>query len=61
MRMSASLKIHAAWVNVADGEPSEVRLYERLFVEAHPKAGGKDFIENMNPNSLKVLSAFVEP
>ncbi len=49
------------WVGVNDAVPAEVRLYERLFVEAHPEAGGKDFIENLNPNSLKVLNAFVEP
>ncbi|OYY51797.1 MAG: glutamine--tRNA ligase [Polaromonas sp. 35-63-240] len=49
------------WVGVNDAVPAEVRLYERLFVEAHPEAGGKDFIENLNPNSLKVLKAFVEP
>ena len=49
------------WVAVIDAVPAEVRLYERLFVEAHPEAGGKDFIENLNPNSLKVLKAFVEP
>ena len=49
------------WVGVHDSVPAEVRLYERLFVEAHPEAGGKDFLENLNPNSLKVLKAFVEP
>ncbi len=49
------------WVGVNDALPAEVRLYERLFVKAHPEAGGKDFIENLNPNSLKVLNAFVEP
>jgi glutaminyl-tRNA synthetase len=49
------------WVGVNDAVQAEVRLYERLFVEAHPDAGGKDFIENLNPNSLKVLKAVVEP
>ena len=44
-----------------DAVQAEVRLYERLFVEAHPEGGGKDFIENLYPNSLKVLKAFVEP
>ena len=61
MRLSASLETHAARINAADGETAEVRLYERLFVETHPEAGGKDFIENLNPNSLKVLNALVEP
>ena len=61
---SAPIKVKGVitWVGVHDAVPAEeVRLYERLFVEAHPEAGGKDFIENLNPNSLKVLKAFVEP
>jgi glutaminyl-tRNA synthetase len=32
-----------------------------LFLDAQPDAGGKDFIESMNPNSLKVVTAIVEP
>ena len=38
-----------------------MRLYDRPLTEAYPEASGKDFIENLNPNSLKVLNAFVEP
>ena len=49
------------WVAVADGIPAEVRLYDRLFTDAQPDAGGKDFIEGLNPNSLKVIQAIVEP
>ena len=49
------------WVAVADGLAVEVRLYDRLFLEAQPDAGGKDFIEALNPNSLRVVTAFVEP
>ena len=49
------------WVAVADGVPAEVRLYDRLFVEAVPDAGGQDFLENLNMNSLKVMRAVVEP
>ena len=49
------------WVGVHDAMPAEVRLYDRLFVEAHPEAGSKDFLENPNPNSLKVMRAVVEP
>ena len=49
------------WVAVNDGVPAEVRLYERLFTEAHPDAGGKDFIEGLNPDSLKTVTAYVEP
>ena len=49
------------WVSVVDAIPAEVRLYERLFMDAQPDAGGKDFIENLNPNSLKVMQAVLEP
>jgi len=49
------------WVAVADAISAEVRLYDRLFTDAQPDAGGKDFIEGLNPNSLKVVRAVVEP
>ena len=49
------------WVGVNDAVPAEVRLYDRLFVEAHPEAGGRDFLENLNTKSLKVMHAVVEP
>ena len=32
-----------------------------LTASVQPGAGGKDFIEGLNPNSLKVVTAFVEP
>ena len=49
------------WVGVSDAVQAEVRLYDRLFTEAHPEADGKDFLENLNPNSLSVVTAYVEP
>jgi glutaminyl-tRNA synthetase len=58
---SVKVKGVITWVAVADGIPAAVRLYERLFLDAHPGAGGKDFIEGLNPNSLKIMPAIVEP
>ena len=57
------VKVKAAitWVGVANGVSVEVRMYDRLFLDAQPDAGGKDFIESLNPNSLKVVTAIVEP
>jgi glutaminyl-tRNA synthetase len=49
------------WVRVADGLSAEVRLYDHLFKDAQPDAGGKDFLESLNPDSLKVVTAYVEP
>jgi len=58
-----TVKVKAAitWVGVADGVPAEVRLYDRLFTDAQPDAGGKDFLALLNPDSLKVVTAYVEP
>ncbi len=58
-----TVKVKAAitWVGVADGVPAEVRLYDRLFTDAQPDAGGKDYLALLNPDSLKVVTAYVEP
>lgn len=58
---SIKVKGVIAWVAVAAGLSAEVRMYDRLFTEAQPDAGGKDFIESPNSNSLKVVQAIVEP
>ncbi|MDO9146585.1 MAG: glutamine--tRNA ligase/YqeY domain fusion protein [Hydrogenophaga sp.] len=58
---SVKAKAAITWVSVADGVQAEVRLYDRLFSDPQPDAGGKDFIEALNPNSLKVVTAYVEP
>ena len=34
---------------------------QRLAATPQPDAGGKVFIEGLSPNSLKVVTAFVEP
>ena len=49
------------WVAAADGLAAEVRLYDRLFTEPQPDAGGRDFLSSLNPNSLKIVNAVVEP
>ena len=49
------------WVGVADAVRAQVRLYDRLFKEEQPDAGGRDFLTAINPDSLKVIDAWVEP
>ena len=58
---SVKAKAAITWVGVVDGVPAEVRLYDRLFADAHPDAGGKDFLQALNPDSLKVVQGYVEP
>jgi glutaminyl-tRNA synthetase len=50
------------WVSVKHAVPAEVRLYDRLFnVENPGDEKDKDFRELLNPNSLTIANAFVEP
>ncbi len=52
------------WVSAAKGVDAEVRLYDRLFVNDDPNdvAEGGTFIDNLNPDSLEVISdAKLEP
>jgi glutaminyl-tRNA synthetase len=48
------------WVSAADAVPAEVRLYNQLF--ARPDPNPADFIADLNPDSLEVLTGCkVEP
>ena len=58
---SVKVKGVITWVAQADAVPAEVRLYDRLFKDEHPDAGGKDYLAALNPDSLKVVTAYVEP
>ena len=58
---SVKAKAAITWVGAADGVRAEVRLYDRLFTDAQPDAGGKNFLDSLNPDSLKVVTAYVEP
>ena len=56
-----TLTLINTWVGAADGVSAEVRLYNRLFTDPQPDAGGKNFLDALNPDSLKVVTAVVEP
>ncbi|MDN6280442.1 MAG: glutamate--tRNA ligase family protein, partial [Psychroflexus sp.] len=50
------------WVSAKHAKPAEVRLYDRLFTVEDPTGDKtKDFINFVNPESLKVITAQVEP
>ena len=44
------------WVSASQHLDCEVRLYDRLFNDEAPDAGGKNFLDSINPNNLEVLS-----
>jgi glutaminyl-tRNA synthetase len=57
------------WVSVEFAYTAEVRLYDRLFAHAYPGARRegdpegfeRDFTSDINPNSLQVITAQLEP
>ena len=50
------------WVDCATGLKAEVRLYDKLFLEKDPmKDGSENFLKYLNPDSLKVVTGYVEP
>ncbi|MDN5328285.1 MAG: glutaminyl-tRNA synthetase [Bacteroidales bacterium] len=51
------------WVSVAHAHTAEVRLYDRLFNVPDPDdvPEGGSFIDHLNPNSLRIVSAYIEP
>jgi glutaminyl-tRNA synthetase len=55
------VKGNITWVSAATALETEVRLYDRLFLDAHPDAGGKDFKALLNPNALETVTAYLEP
>ena len=60
---SSSVKVKGVitWVSAHDGLAAEVRMYDRLFLDPQPDAGGKDYLASLNPASLKIATAIVEP
>ncbi len=50
------------WVSISHALEAEVRLYDRLFTDESPDTHkDKDFMEFVNPNSLEVITGFLEP
>lgn len=50
------------WVSIKHAIQAEVRLYDRLFTDEAPDAHKeKDFLEFVNPESLKVITGYLEP
>jgi glutaminyl-tRNA synthetase len=50
------------WLSADHAVPAEVRLYDHLFADPYPGAGGRDLFEDLNPESEVVLrDCLVEP
>lgn len=57
---SVKVKGNIHWVSAAHAYEAEVRLYDRLFKEAHPGEGDRDFLQDINPNSVQTITVQLE-
>jgi glutaminyl-tRNA synthetase len=63
---SVKVKGNIHWVSVAHAYEAEVRLYDRLFKEAHPGEGkyedgrDRDFLDDINQDSVRVITTQLE-
>ncbi|MCT9070886.1 glutamine--tRNA ligase/YqeY domain fusion protein [Cupriavidus gilardii] len=58
---SVKVKGNIHWVSAQHALQAEVRLYDRLFNDPHPDAGGKNFLDALNADSKRVVTAYLEP
>ncbi len=58
---SYKVKGNLHWVAASAALDAEVRLYDRLFDQPIPDAGGRDPRESLNPRSKRVVQAKLEP
>lgn len=50
------------WVSIQHALPTEVRIYDRLFTHENPDGDKEvDFKTYINPNSLQVITGYLEP
>ena len=58
---SVKVKGNIHWVSAAHALEAEVRLYDRLFSDPQPDSGDKNFLDALNPDSKKIVKAYLEP
>ena len=58
---SVKVKGNIHWLAQQACCSATVRLYDRLFSVAHPDEGGGDYLQVLNPDALRTLTAWVEP
>ncbi|MFH1380422.1 MAG: glutamine--tRNA ligase, partial [bacterium] len=55
------IKATLHWVSASHAVDAEMRLYDHLFTKPNPEEGVQDYKTNLNPNSLQILTAKLEP
>jgi glutaminyl-tRNA synthetase len=57
---SVKVKGNIHWVSANHAYKAEIRMYDRLFKEQYPGSGDRDFLDDINPNSIQTINAQLE-
>lgn len=57
---SVKVKGNIHWVSANHAYEAEIRMYDRLFKTQYPGSGDRDFLEDINPNSIHTITAQLE-
>lgn len=57
---SVKVKGNIHWVSANHAYSAEIRMYDRLFKEQYPGSGDRDFLTDINPDSVHTISAQLE-
>jgi glutaminyl-tRNA synthetase len=57
---SIKVKGNIHWVSAQHAYAAEVRLYDRLFKEANPGSADRNYLDDINPDSVKTITAQLE-
>jgi glutaminyl-tRNA synthetase len=58
---SVKVKGNIHWVSAREAVPVELRIYDRLFTDPQPDAGGRDFLALLNKESKRISTGYAEP
>jgi len=58
---AVKVKGTVTWVSAHHATAAQIRLYDRLFTEAYPDAGDANFLDHLNPDSVRTVNGWLEP
>jgi glutaminyl-tRNA synthetase len=57
---SVKVKGNIHWVSANHAYEAQIRMYDRLFKAQYPGSGDRDFLEDINPDSIQTITAQLE-
>jgi glutaminyl-tRNA synthetase len=57
---NVKVKGNIHWVSANHAYAAEIRMYDRLFKEQYPGSGERDFLDDINPDSVQTITAQLE-